>query len=123
MTAINPRLFALLLCASLVCAVPAHAKTILPDACGDDSVKLDVTTKKNQPAPAPPEAGKAQIVFSESGGLIARFGMDGSWVGANDRDSYFAVEVAPGEHHLCLSFQFPALALASEKTRKKVFVC
>ena len=104
------KLFAIILCVSLVSAVCARAKTILPDSCGDPSIKFDVTTKKNQPAPAPPEAGKAQIVLIESGRGVARFGMDGAWVGANDGDSYFAVTVTPGEHHLCMSFQLPALA-------------
>ncbi|MGA3159626.1 MAG: hypothetical protein ABSC77_00300 [Terracidiphilus sp.] len=47
----NPRLVVLLLCAPLL-AVCARAKTILPDACGDDSVKFEVSTLKNQPAPA-----------------------------------------------------------------------
>lgn len=37
--------------------------TTLPDACGDDKVQFDVKTAKNQPSPAPPAAGKAQIVF------------------------------------------------------------
>jgi hypothetical protein len=110
MVAMNSRLFALLLCASLLAAVQARAKTILPDSCGDSSIKFDVTTKKNQPAPAPPEAGKAQIILIESGRGVARYGMDGAWLGANDGDSYFAVTVTPGEHHLCMSFQIPALA-------------
>jgi hypothetical protein len=110
MVAMKPRLVVLLLCASLLPAVQAFAKTILPDSCGDASIKFDVSTKKNQPPPAPPEAGKAQIVFIESGrGLVARYGVDGAWAGANEGDSYFAVAVAPGEHHLCMSFQLSAL--------------
>ena len=34
----KPNLALLLVCASLVPAVQARAKTVLPDACGDDSV-------------------------------------------------------------------------------------
>ncbi len=34
-----------------------------------------------------------------------RFGMDGSWVGANNGNSYFALTVDPGVHHLCASWQ------------------
>jgi hypothetical protein len=34
-----------------------------------------------------------------------RFGMDGTWVGANKGDSYFALTVAPGVHHVCASWQ------------------
>lgn len=110
----KPRFVVLLLCASLVPAVQARAKTILPDACGDDDVKFSVDTQENQPAPAPPEAGKAQIVFIEAyeknmpmigGGPIVRFGMDGAWVGANKGDSFFTMSVDPGVHHLCASWQ------------------
>lgn len=110
MVGMKSRIFVLLLCASLLPAVQAKAKTILPDSCGDASISFDVTAKKNQPAPAPPEAGKAQIIFIESGRGVARYGMDGAWVGANDGDSYFAAAVTPGEHHLCMSFQISALA-------------
>ena len=80
-------------------AVHARAKTVLPDACGDDKVTFDVKTEKDQPAPAPPADGKAQIVFIETqdktwgclgcGTPATRFGMDGAWVGANHGDSYF----------------------------------
>ena len=63
MTSIKPALFLLLLCASLLAAVQAKAKTILPDACGDDKIKFEVSTKKHQPPPASPADGKAQIIF------------------------------------------------------------
>jgi hypothetical protein len=114
MVAMKSRLFVLLLCASLFFSVQARAKTILPDACGDDSVKFDVSMQKDRPVLAPPPDGKAQIVFVESwvknmpsigGGPIVRFGMDGAWVGANKGDSYFALTVDPGVHHLCASVQ------------------
>jgi hypothetical protein len=110
----NPKLVLFLLCISLATAHHARAKTILPDACGDDSVKFDVATQKDQLAPASPAAGQAQIVFIESfvrnigwigGGPIIRFGMDGAWVGADKGDSYFTLTVNPGVHHLCASLQ------------------
>lgn len=93
-------------------ATTAHAsKTILPDACGDEKVQFDIQTKKDQPAPAAPEEGKAQIVFIETfrqighlGTPEARFGMDGAWVGADKGKSYFAISVAPGVHHLCANW-------------------
>jgi hypothetical protein len=54
----------------------------------------------------------AQIVFvglvdAGPGGCIGcgtfspRVGIDGSWVGATKGNSYFSVELDPGEHHLC----------------------
>jgi hypothetical protein len=116
MNPIKPALFLLLLSASLLAAVQASAKTILPDACGDDGVKFDVKTQKDQPAPAPPEAGKAQIVLigtidKEGAGtciacnFVGRVGVDGAWVGANKGASYFAYTVEPGEHHVCANWQ------------------
>jgi len=117
MIAMNSRLVAPLLCSSLLLAVQGCARTILPDACGDDSIKFDVSTKSGQSAPVPPEAGKAQIVFIETsskprGGCFAmftscdataRFGVDGSWVGATRGNSYFTLPVDPGVHHLCVT--------------------
>lgn len=105
----NPKIALLLLCASLVSAVQASAKTILPDACGDDSVKFSVKTEKDQPAPPPPPAGKAQIIFiNDAKGWSARYGMDGAWVGANDGNSYFVVTVDPGDRHLCVDYHVSA---------------
>jgi hypothetical protein len=88
--------------------------TVLPDSCGNDKVQFDVKTQKHQQLPAP-AAGKAQIIFIEfldknlacwsCGTPTSRFGMDGAWVGANQGNSYFAVDVAPGEHHLCTDWQ------------------
>jgi len=109
----NPRLVVLLLCASLLPAVQGKDKTILPDACGDDGIKFDVSTLKNQPAPAPPPAGSAQIIFVEEQNarasafhmITVRYGVDGNWVGANYGDSYFVVNVTPGMHHLCVNAQ------------------
>jgi hypothetical protein len=90
------------------CVAPAFAKTVLPDACGDDKVEFEIKTMKDQPPPAAPEAGKALIVFvgTAPGGAVSglspvRFGLDGAWAGATKNKSYFVASVAPGEHHLC----------------------
>jgi len=102
----------MLLSVSLFAAVQANAKTILPDACGDPDIKFDVSTQKDQPAPEPPPAGSAQIVFVEEQNARAsfhmvtvRYGVDGNWVGANYGDSYFVVNITPGVHHLCVNAQ------------------
>jgi len=34
-----------------------------------------------------------------------RIGLDGAWVGAFKRNSYFSVSVEPGEHHACMNLQ------------------
>jgi hypothetical protein len=98
---------------ALVSAVQARAKTSLPDACGNDSVKFEVKTEKNPHAPVEPPAGKALVVFSYSGPykwspfsyIIPRYGIDGAWVGANNGESWFAVAVEPGEHRVCADIQ------------------
>lgn len=108
----KPAIVTAFLCLSLAPAAQVWA-TILPDSCGDDKVKFDVSTLKGQPAPAAPEAGKAQIVLIENENRMlgpfmyatVRFGLDGAWAGANSNNSYFTVNVDPGVHHLCVSWQ------------------
>jgi hypothetical protein len=108
----KPLLAILLLSASLAPAVQARA-TILPDACGDDKIKFDVTTQKPSSALAAPEAGKAQLLLIENENRMigpfmyatVRFGMDGAWAGATNNNSYFVLTVEPGVHHLCASWQ------------------
>ena len=116
MADMNLKPVVLLLCAMLIPVARASAKTILPDACGDDSVKFDVTTRKNQPPPTPPAADKAQIIFVETvdkenigicvhcDQVVTRLGLDGAWVGANNGNSYFAYSVEPGVHHVCTNW-------------------
>ncbi len=106
----------LALALTLTSAVPAWAgATILPDACGNDKVSFDVTKQKAKTPPTAPGEGKAQVIFIEtmhrpsffSGSIVGdrttRFGLDGAWVGATKSNSYFTVDIAPGEHHMCLS--------------------
>jgi hypothetical protein len=86
----------------------------LPDGCGDDHARFDVKTERDAPAPAPPQAGKARIVFIEridAPGCLGchefspRIGVDGSWVGATRGDSYFVFDVDPGVHHVCADWK------------------
>jgi hypothetical protein len=85
-----------------------------PAACGKEDVQFKVKTDKKQPVPSAPDAGKAQIIFVETvkgpfgTAPVARFGVDGSWVGADRGTSYFVVSVDPGEHQLCASRQSAA---------------
>jgi hypothetical protein len=113
MIVMNSRLVVLLIGAALVPAVQARAKNVLPDACGDDAVKFSVNAEQGQSAPTPPPDGKAQIVFTEDEGAMRaaftnaafRYGIDGAWVGATRGNSYFALNVEPGVHQLCISPQ------------------
>jgi hypothetical protein len=100
------KLFALFLCLSF--AATAIAKEIeLPDSCGDPNTKFDVTTHKSTTALPAPDAGKGLIVFLEPneenclGCYTQRFAMDGQWVGATKKHSYFTLQVQAGQHHFC----------------------
>jgi uncharacterized protein DUF2846 len=88
------------------------AEPAVAPGCGAEDAKFDVKTVKGQHASAQPDAGKALVYFieddSDYGGffkLTTRAGLDGAWVGATHGNSYFYFSVAPGEHHLCASWQ------------------
>jgi hypothetical protein len=112
-TAMRGEIKVLLVAFAAMLAGTARAE-VWPAGCGKDDVQFKVKTDKKSPVPGAPEAGKAQIVFVESikgpfgTAPVARFGVDGTWVGANRGTSYFVVSVDPGEHQLCASRQSPA---------------
>ena len=83
--------------------------------CGPNEVHFDVKTDKKQHPTAQPEAGKALVyvigdawndhVAIHIGTPPTRFGVDGTWVGANGYRSYFFFPVDPGDHRLCSNMQ------------------
>jgi hypothetical protein len=91
--------------------VPVAAHAALPEGCGNASVQFKVKTDKKQPAPGAAPADSAQLIFVQSldgdfaGAPTTRFGIDGSWVGADKGQSYFVVNVTPGAHHICAARQ------------------
>jgi hypothetical protein len=103
---------AFLLCTLFALGNQLRAAT-LPDSCGNDKSKFEVQTEKHQPAPAGPAEGKAQIVLLENENQMVapfsdatvRFALDGTWVGADNGNSYFSIDVVPGMHHLCANWQ------------------
>lgn len=129
MVGMKAKLFLVLLCAPLVSGVCASAKTVLPDSCGSDSVKFDVKTEKDQPPPAAPADGKAQIVLvgtvPNEGALMhwpaIRFGINGAWVGANKGNSYFTLDVAPGAQNICVSAQGVMAGMAKDLVDMQTF--
>lgn len=81
-------------------------------ACGNLHVSLAVDLDESSHVIQAPDPGKARIFFIEDTGLrgnlgypTTRIGIDGTWAGANKKNSYFSVDVDPGEHHLCLAVQ------------------
>jgi hypothetical protein len=86
----------------------------LASACGPANVNYKVSLDHSQHGPATPEAGKALVYFIHDSGALSqpltiypttKYGMDGNWVGAGHGDSWFAVTVPPGEHHVCTVLQ------------------
>jgi hypothetical protein len=79
--------------------------------CGDPAVKFKVS-KAQASAPAVPEEGKVLVYFVQDDSHFlshprptVREGIDGNWAGATHDNSYFAVSVSPGEHHVCAVWQ------------------
>jgi len=115
---------------AILFAAPALAQTSEPSrsprdvaaaACGPKNVKFEVK-QDTPPDPAQPTPGKALVYMIEDLGqcpdcvglrgsltdvadALTRVGMDGTWVGANQGNSYFFFAVDPGEHHLCINWQ------------------
>ena len=96
------------------------AKNRLASACGPQDQDYKVSLDRSQHGPVPPMAGKALVYFihDEGSGIggaglgypTTKYAMDGSWVGANHGDSWFAIAVTPGEHHVCTMLQSSLVA-------------
>jgi hypothetical protein len=113
--------------AILLFSVPAFAQNAPPAPVNAAAVCsnlpntiFEVKTDNGQHA-AQPVAGKALVYFlQDDTNYIARprpttrLAMDGSWLGATHSDSYFYFSVAPGEHHLCVTWQSGGFDPASE---------
>ncbi|MGA2134951.1 MAG: hypothetical protein ABSH50_21920 [Bryobacteraceae bacterium] len=74
-------------------------------ACGSRDVRMEVKIDASQHPTPPPSDGKALVYFVGQD-VHTRIGIDGNWVGANDRDTYFSVTVDPGDHHVCVLAQY-----------------
>ena len=81
--------------------------------CGPNEIQFDAKTdKKHHPKGEVAPLKALVYIFDNRGGVgigfsPARVGVDGTWVGANFKASYFFFPVAPGEHNLCSSMKEP----------------
>ncbi len=112
MKALRALFASVILCLPLFAQTPSRLPVVPLAACGQTRVSMAVKLDDSQHAVAHPEPGKALIYFIQDTGQAAnlvypttKIGIDGTWVGANKRDSWFAVAVDPGEHHLCAVIQ------------------
>jgi hypothetical protein len=95
----------------LVLSVRARCAN-LPPSCGDANAVINVAMHGHGTLPAPPESGKAKAVFIERADknampVVTRIALDGTWLGANQGNSYFELTVLPGEHHVCADWEMP----------------
>lgn len=94
---------------------PPEQNNRLASACGPQETNYKVGLNRSQHGPMLPQAGKALVYFVHDDGSgvggaglgspTIRYAVDGLWVGANHGESWFAVAVAPGEHHVCAAIQ------------------
>jgi len=102
-------LFALAVSTSMAAA---QSSSIAKNACGPAGERISDSEPKSNQKGTSPEPGKAVLYFIEDDGLSGnhqhytiKIGMDGKWAGKYKGNSYFAVPVDPGEHHLCANVQ------------------
>jgi hypothetical protein len=81
-------------------------------ACGIEDVTFGVKLDKTQRPLAQPESEKAMVYFIQDDGpwgehqhYVLKIALDGAWVGAYKKNSYFTVQAKPGEHHVCATVQ------------------
>lgn len=105
---------ALSFCPVLICQ---NQPKPLMTACGPLEASVAVSLDSSPHIPQQPQPGKALIYFIHDAGQDAgftypstRIGMDGKWVGANKKSSWFSLTIEPGEHHLCAAIQYPFTA-------------
>jgi hypothetical protein len=95
------------------CSFAQEGSGVVSAACGPKNSNFDAKRDESQHALVQPEAGKARIYFIQDVGVVrclgacftTKIGLDGAWVGADERNSYFSVSVEPGEHHVCANRQ------------------
>ncbi|HTV83648.1 MAG TPA: hypothetical protein VME18_13460 [Acidobacteriaceae bacterium] len=106
-------------------AAAATAKNSSATGCGAGQPRFTVMTDSGQLEAAPKE-NKARIVILQPGESVTStrqtfpVGLDGRWAGALRDYSWQLFTVAPGIHHVCVSWQSPWTALAAEKTQAVV---
>ena len=100
--------------ATFVAIALAQDSVPATSACGAERVSFNVKLDKSHPPLPKTEPGKATVVFIQEIGaqhlrigehVVGKIGIDGTWVGAVRKNSYFSVPIEPGEHHICLSME------------------
>jgi len=84
----------------------------LTSACGPKNVTFSAKEATTSLDLALPASGKAAVYFIQDDGqygdeqhYTVKIGLDGAWVGAYRDNAFFALNVEPGEHHICANVQ------------------
>ena len=123
----KPSMLALSILATALLATPstmalAQATAINPiaNACGSQPANYVVTHDHAPLTQAPALAGKALVYIIErmtNYPIITKkvnIGLDGTWLGATDAQSYISLTMDPGVHHLCAVYQGKAAGMDQE---------
>jgi hypothetical protein len=119
-------LLVVLLFAGPVWAQDQVANALATAGCGPNKVELEVKKDKRQHPTGQVEPGKALVyVFggetrdpdvSYFGGPTVRLGVDGTWMGATQYQSYFFFPVSAGGHRMCAGWQSSIAEIAKIRT-------
>jgi Protein of unknown function (DUF2846) len=106
----------LLASSALAQSAPAPTGTATVPGCGPADFSFSVKSDGSSHPVSQPEPGKALAYFLQDDRTFeshprptVKWGMDGTWVGATQADTYFYLSVDPGEHHLCAEWQSAVL--------------
>ena len=114
----------LVLLLTTACAL-AQDMRLVAAACGPENLTFDVVLDKTLALPKL-EPGKALVYVIQDQFYFAgclkcpnttRVGLDGAWMGANNKPSWVSFQVAPGPHHLCVDLQASKVFRAPESGR------
>lgn len=122
----------LLFVASPALAQDTPSNPLSQAGCGPNEVRFSVKTNAKIHPTAQPDPGKALVyVIGDSwadhvaihvGTPPVRFGIDGTWEGANGFHSYFFFQVTPGEHRLCTNAQSSIQSVSTGSAAAVTFV-
>lgn len=112
-----------LLLASLSFAQDTTTAPASAPGCGPADIHFEVKTDQYRHPIIQPDPGKGVLYFLQDDAEFltrprptTRLGIDGQWAGATKSNSYFYILVAPGEHHLCASWQSYGGVITPENT-------
>jgi hypothetical protein len=101
---------------------PAGRGTAAAPGCGPTDFKFEVKSSDSSHPVTQPAAGKALVYFLQDDKVFeshprptVKWGVDGTWIGATQANTYFYISLDPGEHHLCSEWQTSVIVTAGHQ--------